>query len=134
MIFSELHQLQISCVRVTIGWPDRQIGRQPLDAATVTVVFQTDQAPQAATHFHFNNQFNCYSYQWTGLVGQEYRSTRAGHPRCSWDMEREWLHGEGREMERRGRLRVSHRMGPHAEWGQLLDCSSDNILYDIDRH
>ena len=88
-----------------------------MDAATVTVVLQTDEAPQAAIHFHLNNQFNCYSYQWIGLVAQEYRSTRPGQPGCSWDMEQVWLHGEDREMERRGRLRVAHRMGPHAEWG-----------------
>ena len=54
----------------------RGVGQPHLAAATVTVVLQTDQAPQTAVHFHVNNQLNCYSYQWTGLVPQEYRSTR----------------------------------------------------------
>ena len=109
LILSEFHQLQSSCVRITILWPERAIWRQPLDAATVTVVLQTDQAPQAAVHFHFNNQVNCYSHRWGGFVAQEYRSTRAGQDKCSWNMERECFHREGREMERRGKLRASHR-------------------------
>ena len=101
----------------------------------VTVVFQTDQAPQAAVHFHFNNNIQLLLAPIDQIHSAGvYRSSRPNKPRCSWDMERAWLHGEDREMERRGRLRVAQRMGTHAEWGQLLDCPTDNIFYGIDPH
>ena len=52
LIVSEFHQLQISCVRITESWPNRLLKGQKLDSATITVVLQTDQARQAAIHFH----------------------------------------------------------------------------------
>ena len=44
LIVSEFHQLRISIVRITVGWPDRPNRRQKLDAATITVMLQAYQA------------------------------------------------------------------------------------------
>ena len=134
LIVSEFHQLQISCVRITESWPNRLLKGQKLDSATITVVLQTDQARQAAIHFHKNNKYVWYSCGWKGLVAQEYQSTKPGQPPCSWNIDRTWHHFETREMAYRIRLREDYRMGAHDDWGQLVDCPQDCIFYDIDPH
>ena len=60
LILSELHQQQISRVRITECWPNQLLSGQELDLATITVVLQTDQARQAAVHFHLSNQYLAY--------------------------------------------------------------------------
>ena len=98
------------------------------------MVLQTDQARQAAIHFHKNNKCVCYSYGWKGLVAQKYRITKPGQRPRSWNIDIAWHHFETREMAYRTRLREDYRMGAHDEWGQLVDCPQDCIFYDTDPH
>ena len=55
LIVSELHERQISCVRITEYWLGRPQDGQELSPATIVVVLQTDQASEAVTHFHKND-------------------------------------------------------------------------------
>ena len=68
------------------------------------------------------------------VCGSGNRDTRTGQTKCDWSMEREWLQRKGRETERRVKLRAAHQMGLHKTWGELLDCPTDNVFYDIDPH
>ena len=132
LIVSELHQQQISCVRITECWPNRPLIGQELDPATITVVLQTDQARQAAVHFRQNNEYLAYSHGWKGLVAQEYRSIKVGEAPVSWNMDSVWQQNEQRERNSRSRLKEQHGMGAHDEWGNLGDCPQDCTFHDID--
>ena len=96
------------------------------------MVLQTDQARQAAVHFHLNNQYLAYSHDWKGLVAQEYRSTKVGEAPVSWNMDTVWQQNEQRLRNRRSRLKEQHGMGAHDGWGILRDCPQDCTFYNID--
>ena len=97
LIFSELQEMQISCVRVTQHWPERPSPGQELGPASVVVVLQTNRAWEAATHFHKNDEFHDYSFDLRGFECLEYRSTRKGEPPVSWNMQEVWKREEQRE-------------------------------------
>ena len=132
LIISELHELQISCVRLTEYWPDRPEMGQELSPATIVVVLQTDHAREAATHFHKHDTFQAYSFDLNGFECLEYRSTKDSEPPVSWNMEAVWRREEQRERSRRARLKEQFGIGPHDSWGQLVDCPQECIFYDID--
>ena len=60
LIVSELHERQISCVRITEHWPVRPLIGQELSLATIVVVLWTDQASEAATHFYKNDKYQAF--------------------------------------------------------------------------
>ena len=57
LIVLGFHEREISCVRITGHWPVRPLIGQELSFATLVVVLRTDQASEAATHFHKNDKF-----------------------------------------------------------------------------
>ena len=87
LIVSELHERQISCVRITEYWPVRPLIGKELSLATIVVVLQTDQAREAATHLHKNDKCQAYSFDLKGFECLEYRSTKDSEPPVSWNME-----------------------------------------------
>ena len=105
LIVSELHERQISCVRITENWPVRPLMCQELSLATIVVVLQTDQASEAATHFHKTDQFQAYLFDLKGFECLEYRSIKDSEPLVSWNMEAVWRREEHRERSRRARLK-----------------------------
>ena len=68
LILSELQEKQISVVRLTQYWPEHPRPGQELGPASVVVVLQTNRAWEAAVHFHKNDQFHDYSFDFRCLV------------------------------------------------------------------
>ena len=122
LIVSEYNFLQISRVRITEYWLVRALSGQEFSLATAMVVLQTDQASQAATHFHQNDQHHAYSYDLKGLVAQEYQSTKVFEPLVSWNMGGVWQRDEQRERNRRARLKDQYGMGAYDSLGNLVNC------------
>ena len=96
------------------------------------MVLPTDQAREAATHFHQNDKYQAYSYDLRGLVAQEYRSTKVSEPPVNWNMDTVWQHDEQRERNRWSRLKEQYGMGGHDAWGALGDRPQECMFYDID--
>ena len=132
LIVSELHERQIRYVRITEHWLVRRLMSQELNPATIVVVLKTDQASEAATHFHKHVKFQPYLFDLKGSERLEYRSTKDSEPLVSWNMEAVWRREEQRERSRRPRLKQQLEMGPHDSWGHVVDCPQERTFYDID--
>ena len=80
LIVSEFQDMQISVVPLTQYWPEHPRPGQELGPASVVVVLQTNRAWEAAAHFHKNDQFHDYSFDFRGLSMsgiQEHKERRA---------------------------------------------------------
>ena len=68
LVISELQKKQISVVRVTHRWLERPRPGQEVGPSSIVVVLQTNRAWEAAVHFHKNDQFHDYSFDFRCLV------------------------------------------------------------------